>query len=382
MKNTQLKNNRYAGRIIAAALVACSVSITAIHANEADAGTKLVKFFPARSVDEITKEDAFQSGRMAFFRAGEKLAVLEEYDPFKAETIISNYDANLTKLQPHSSTKYDFNSYKAFEEHYSGKLKVGFDKLFRSTANVGIASPFLKLYVKSVPTYVTLRDEKDFSLLITHLRNVFGRTGLTPSIEKPLLVISIDGKTTALTGSFADADFLSKYYNVVSFADKDVYDRFLTAHKDMIEQVVEGTVSGKLKYPNDGYVGALSRDFNMSTNKMDVTANAVEISKWAVRGTVAVGFAMMVTEPIGKLLRGKTEAGVKTVGDKVGETSVGKTISKTLGIEVKQEKTPEERKAELEKREAEKAKRLQELLKLPDNELLAKILLALTKQTA
>lgn len=304
---------------------------------------------PARVIDEKEREEAFQSGRVAFFKTTGAKPTLHVYDPLNAEVIASTFDKNLLYLKPLSSAKYDLAGYKVYEDFYDSSAKATFvDKAMRSTSTPAYASPFFMLYLKNVPTCLVLKDEKELSLLVAHMRMLFERSGLTPSIQKPLLVVSIDGKTTELPGLFGDAEFLHKYFYLASFADEEVQRAFLDRHTEMLEKVTEVNQSKATKYPNDGFFGGFARDINKAAHGFNAT-------KLSIQGTTAVVTLVsggiiggLLKEPVMNFFKDKTQKGlVDPMKEKI-QKGVVDPVKEKLGKTTKPETTSEEKeKAEL-----------------------------------
>jgi len=197
---------------------------------------------------QTTKSALTESARAAFFETFGGKPVLKFYDPFRYQVTVSEFSKDLFKPNASQDSKKDAtktprvlkelkrttlsgSKAKGFvaEEYFEGSTKKAFEKLTRRNADAPAEDGFVTLYKKDVPLLLKLESIEEASAVIAHMRHAFETAGLTaPMYEKPLLVISIDGKTIANT-AYAEADetFLLEHFTLANFADEDVKAFFL-----------------------------------------------------------------------------------------------------------------------------------------------------------
>ncbi len=136
------------------ALIGCALTLSGFNADVTDYSDEygMIEFrlpdtetlfsydplFPSRNPNRMTraaKQQAFQSGRVAFLEAPDGKVTLKIHDPFDYTESVTAYK-DLKSFTPLMTLAWKYSSKATISEEYypgSGPLKKGFDRLIHST---------------------------------------------------------------------------------------------------------------------------------------------------------------------------------------------------------------------------------------------------------
>ncbi len=143
-------------------------------------------------------------------------------------------------------------------------------------------TPFVDQYLEGIPSMWVLRSAAEVTSLRRYIEPMFEQAKLLEKgIEKPLLVVEIEGTQTSFTQD--DAVFLDKYFTLVDMTNQAVQS-FFVKHQEQINLAV--LKIGTAKQVKEGFADMIFRSVESVTNEFKAKEMGAAIITAAITAVV------------------------------------------------------------------------------------------------